>query len=531
MYVEEADNQARSMNELCNEIMKAMEEVKESIDYFMGASLLQGNTYHSAKMFMSMTYRPLAQGTIYLCEELMRQNSKYPSDFKVEVSSTDVIEQEVIEQIERIDSQIEQYKSLEEASMVKMFPVFGLQLMRDALHQKLKNLDTYNTSSSNNYELALEYTSSLLTGLMEIQNNSQFNKVSGTFDFSDINVDFIAKIENTHYKKRAYDEYSEYLEEHPKKVDEVIEALKYEDEHPEDAKNVDEFLEELDEKDQQEIKVILYNSEEPYRTLATQYIDRLELELVEIDEDADDDDIPPSSFSHKENKVSYVYEKDRKNSRGAYYSFFHELGHAIDYNYGQDEQDKKSMYDFSKKSGTNAFYSEYYEVDGETLAEKIHNDFDKKVNEAITDELNSDYYNELFTDAQKEEVQKNIMINIKDRDKYFDYLSPDEQMIQVAVEDSFADELRASHHSMASDAYGGVSDKVISGRFGHDDDYWYNMFGFRKREPNREAFAEYYARQVMYSKDDNDLGIQSAHTYLPESKEMMDDMLASMKKE
>src|SRR5699024_2901179 len=234
----------------------------------------------------------------------------------------------------------------------------------------------------------------------------------------------------------------------------------------EDAKNVDEFLEELDEKDQQEIKVILYNSEEPYRTLATQYIDRLELELVEIDEDADDDDIPPSSFSHKENKVSYVYEKDRKNSRGAYYSFFHELGHAIDYNYCQDEQDKKSMYDFSKKSGTNAFYSEYYEVDGETLAEKIHNDFDKKVNEAITDELNSDYYNELFTDAQKEEVQKNIMINIKDRDKYFDYLSPDEQMIQVAVEDSFADELRASHHSMASDAYGGVSDKVISGRFG-----------------------------------------------------------------
>ncbi|WP_033796808.1 T7SS effector LXG polymorphic toxin, partial [Bacillus pseudomycoides] len=64
---------------------------------------LQGQTYSSAKAFFTETFRPLAQGIIYLCEELIRQNDAFPSQFESKVASTDVIEQEILEQIQEID--------------------------------------------------------------------------------------------------------------------------------------------------------------------------------------------------------------------------------------------------------------------------------------------------------------------------------------------------------------------------------------------------------------------------------------------
>ncbi|MED3093845.1 cytoplasmic protein, partial [Bacillus thuringiensis] len=43
-----------------------------------------------------------AQGIIYLCEELIRQNDAFPSQFQSQVASTDVVEQELLEQIREI---------------------------------------------------------------------------------------------------------------------------------------------------------------------------------------------------------------------------------------------------------------------------------------------------------------------------------------------------------------------------------------------------------------------------------------------
>lgn len=38
-----------------------------------------------------------------MCEELIRQNDAFPSQFQSQVASTDVIEQEILEQIREID--------------------------------------------------------------------------------------------------------------------------------------------------------------------------------------------------------------------------------------------------------------------------------------------------------------------------------------------------------------------------------------------------------------------------------------------
>lgn len=61
------------MNSICIEIIQSMEQTKSSIIAFLQALLLQEKTYNSAKVYMTNTYLPLAQGIIYLGEEIIRQ--------------------------------------------------------------------------------------------------------------------------------------------------------------------------------------------------------------------------------------------------------------------------------------------------------------------------------------------------------------------------------------------------------------------------------------------------------------------------
>ncbi|PGE94477.1 hypothetical protein COM62_23810, partial [Bacillus pseudomycoides] len=103
MYLGEVQNQTQSMNAVCTATIQGMEQAIQSIDAFPSDTVLQGQTYDSAKAFFVEAFLPLAQGIIYLCEELTRQNDAFPSDFQSQVASTDVIEQEILEQIQEID--------------------------------------------------------------------------------------------------------------------------------------------------------------------------------------------------------------------------------------------------------------------------------------------------------------------------------------------------------------------------------------------------------------------------------------------
>nr|MBT2176113.1 cytosolic protein [Streptococcus mitis] len=79
------------------------------------------------------------QGIIYLCEELIRQNDAFPSDFQSQVASTDVIEHEILEQIREIDRMKTSMEAVNQAmpmpgmdAMVNLFIV-----MRQKLQEKL----------------------------------------------------------------------------------------------------------------------------------------------------------------------------------------------------------------------------------------------------------------------------------------------------------------------------------------------------------------------------------------------------------
>lgn len=93
-----------------------------------------------------------------------------------------------------------------------------------------------------------------------------------------------------------------------------------------------------------------------------------------------------------------------------------------------------------------------------------------------------------------------------------------------------SDLLEGAPHNTASDVYGGVTNRVIEGSYWHKEDYWLNNDGSRKREPNREGFAEYYGR-IMSSTDNNNLGVRSVENFLAESKMHMDEIFYLMGRE
>ncbi|PEJ05326.1 T7SS effector LXG polymorphic toxin [Bacillus wiedmannii] len=197
MYLGEVQSQTQSMNAVCTATIQGMEQAIQSIDAFAVDTVLQGQTYSSAKSFFVQTFRPLAQGIIYLCEELIRQNNAFPSQFQSQVAQADVIEQEIREQIQEINQSI---ASIEMMNAVTPMPgidalVAVLVEMRKKLEEKLEHLYEFNYTSSSNYDTALQLASSIAIGLAEVQSGKGFSPASGTFSTQGLNMEWTTSIQ------------------------------------------------------------------------------------------------------------------------------------------------------------------------------------------------------------------------------------------------------------------------------------------------------------------------------------------------
>ncbi|MBJ8082792.1 HNH/endonuclease VII fold putative polymorphic toxin [Bacillus wiedmannii] len=197
MYLGEVHTQTQSMNAVCTATIQGMEQAIQSIDAFAIDTVLQGQTYSSAKAFFAQTFRPLAQGIIYLCEELIRQNDAFPSQFQSQVASTDVIEHEILEQIREIDRMKASMEAISQA-----LPIPGMDAMtnffiamRRKLQEKLDHLYQFNQTSSNNYNTAIQLAAIIATGLAEVQSGKGFSPASGTFSTQGLNMEWAASIQ------------------------------------------------------------------------------------------------------------------------------------------------------------------------------------------------------------------------------------------------------------------------------------------------------------------------------------------------
>lgn len=195
MYLGEVQAQTESMNASCTAIIESMEQVIQSIDSFVGDVVLQGKTYDSAKMFFLQTFRPLAQGIIYLCEELIHQNNAFPADFQAEVATVDVIEQEILEQIRELERMIAEVQSMS-AHMLGMDALLQVYYaMKRKLGDKLERLYRFNVSSSDNYATAMALAADIAKGLAEVQSGKGFSPASGTFSTKELNMEWATPIQ------------------------------------------------------------------------------------------------------------------------------------------------------------------------------------------------------------------------------------------------------------------------------------------------------------------------------------------------
>lgn len=506
MDLGETDYQTNSMNSICVEIIQSMEQMKSSIMNFSQALLLQGKTYNSAKAYMTKTYLPLAQGIIYLCEELIRQNDQYPINFRNQVSSADVIEQEIIEQIQEINRLIE--KMQEATSNLPLYgPVISLyKQMKMKLEGKLERLYNYNSLTSNHYNISMKLAKNVMIGLQQIQDGHGFNSNNGTFSTKGMNFDWVSNIDQIHYTRKARAKYGDYLEGHPENIDKVITIIKYEESNPEYVEDTNIFLKPLEIRDTIEIKYLMYSTEDPYRGLALRYLGDLEIESIN-----------ESGVYHPDsNTISFDIEDDRTNARGPYFTFFHELGHAIDYNYAQ-ENDLGTTF-----SGT-------FTSNGKTLTAHMYRDVEQRIIKQLNQEFEKLASKDL-TERQKTEVIHNItdvFIHEGPRDTI---LSDMEETLYESIQTQISNDLRDDEHNNASDVYGGVTVNEIVGKWGHHNNgYWIDE-GSEERvnEPNKEGFASYYGAIMLEESDFRDSQLNSMEEFLPDARKHMEEMFKSM---
>src|SRR5699024_11610743 len=120
-----------------------------------------------------------------------------------------------------------------------------------------------------------------------------------------------------------------------------------------------------------------------------------------------------------------------------------------------------------------------------TLTEQMYEDAVYNFRKKLAKELESTEYIDLNSD-KKQKMIDNITRNLMEQNDLAFTLSSEELELQKETERIYRyDLLEDAEHNTAPDVYGGVTNNTVRGRFWHED-YWFNDYGSRIKEPNRE---------------------------------------------
>ncbi|MBC1308856.1 polymorphic toxin type 15 domain-containing protein [Listeria booriae] len=188
VFLGEIEAQSDGMVAGYRDMIEAMEALMRAVDAFALDNELQGQTYDSAKQYFVATYRPLAQGMICLCEELIRQNQAFPREFQSEVATTDVIEEQIKQQIRQLDQQIQDIEKLSNnvVGMALITPIFAD--MKQKLQEKLEALYQFDRTSATSFDAAMDMMANITQGLAEINSDKAFQTATGTFNTMGLNM-------------------------------------------------------------------------------------------------------------------------------------------------------------------------------------------------------------------------------------------------------------------------------------------------------------------------------------------------------
>ena len=264
-----------------------------------------------------------------------------------------------------------------------------------------------------------------------------------------------------------FTEYQEYLSkygelrvkkllEHYKSMDVVSNDDKdefiriYEIYNPEKKKKLDNLLSKLTEEQIREVKYILYTADEPYRSIYN-------VDMI----------------------------KEPTNPRGPYTTFFHESGHALDYNFYNDG---------------NYYSLTYRNSDGQSLQDVIFEDVRNDIRQTIAK----------YTSDEK--MQENLLnYLISGKNNRGDLTKTEEKILENVLK-AYKKDITGMEKEAYSDIYGGATDNAIVGNYSHTQkNYWYDEDGNATGAQAVELWAEYYS----YCMTDNEEALENLREHFP----------------
>ena len=306
---------------------------------------------------------------------------------------------------------------------------------------------------------------------------------------------------------------------------ELVDKFRAADE--ETAKRLDDFLNSgssvLDEFDRYNIMYIVYTAKEPFKSLFLKSLDMYRLGDVALKgmpfytHNGNKDKSP---FATKETvnlnaETSFYY-----SDKGPYNGFFHECGHAIDYQLGKHT----------------AFSREYKQKSNyKVMCRDVYANVEKELRMYFKE-------NPLLDKKQEKIVAEKIMNYVRNCGRNLNSLKKDEKEIFDVVDERMHKKLKAKGeyiayspyvgkmkayiHAGISDAYSGVTDNLIAGDKTHAN-YWFSDKPPYKRTAKQET--EMWAHYFSFGITGTDEAIEHMRTeFLQRTMKRYDKMAKKM---
>jgi len=211
------------------------------------------------------------------------------------------------------------------------------------------------------------------------------------------------------------------------------------------------------------IKFLTYKAPEHYQQVIFKYMPNIKIATISQ---------TGTQFYRGGKKAIYVDldpSRAMNQTRGAYFTFFHELGHGIDH----------AMNDFNNKQwGSTPLYAS----------------------------IENDVYNDMRAEIEKHFPQNRTAQQESEIDLILESLKHNgtpptnrrlENIRTQVISDYTVKLADPAINGTASDVYGGVTNNNIHGGFGHwKENYWYNRKGVATGSQNKEFFADNFAANV-----------------------------------
>lgn len=201
MFLGEVDQQTNSIESICNNYIEEMNNMKHAIEQFTSQDSLQGKAYTSAKNYFQSVYIPLANGVIMASEAIIDANKKFPAQFRAEVDVNDVIEEVLINQINRLDFMINTLTTLENITPSIRWMTFNIQALQRKIKEKLQNLYSFNYRSMSLFSEIDFLLIQVEAGITEVASNKGWNSKTNTFSTSNLNLEWSQHL-NDRWDKR-----------------------------------------------------------------------------------------------------------------------------------------------------------------------------------------------------------------------------------------------------------------------------------------------------------------------------------------